>query len=335
MKVFNNVWLAKQAGQCLQRGTIELPTLKPHQVQIHITHCGVCHSDLDIIDNSWQDSHYPVIPGHEIVGIISQLGSNVSGRLLGQTVGVSFQLGACGHCHYCTEHKSHFCQEFDAVGFGHRGGFAEYIQVDANFTNIIPNNLAAEQAAPMLCAGATIYQVIKKYPLKTGMRVGLIGLGGLGHLAVQFMAKLGCKVFVCDPDETKAADALRFGAAGFAAKCLPEGLDFILSTADGVIDIDYFIGQLKAESTLCFAGMPKQAMNLPLFPLIIRQKSISAINIGSPEDIAATLAFVARHEIKAQIELLPMTKVNEALARLRDHRPRYRLVLERISKINS
>jgi uncharacterized zinc-type alcohol dehydrogenase-like protein len=323
-------WAANQSGKQLKPWTYTLESLSPHDIDIAITHCGVCHSDLDILNNTWHDTQYPAIPGHEIIGIVLAIGSEVTQFQLGKRVGVSWQQYACGHCGYCKTDKEQFCPELKAVGIHSAGGFADKIRVPANFVYSIPDELPSELAVPILCAGATVYQALRTYPLRNGMKVAVIGMGGLGHLAVQFLTKLGCQVTVFELSADKKDDAHRFGATEFVIPDYPapqESFHFILSTADTVIDLEYFIRCLKPEGTLCFAGMPAQPMVLPLFLMIIGQKSITAANLGSRQNIIEALEFVTRHQIKPQIELLPLSSVNQALDRLHQHKARYRIVL--------
>lgn len=326
----NQAWAAQQAGTLLTPITRVFDDLQDHEIEIDITHCGVCHSDLDIINNTWQDTKYPAIAGHEIIGTISETGKHVSRFQRGQRVGISWQQNACGHCISCTSQKEQFCSDLKAIGIHTAGGFAQKIRASENFIFPIPDELPSELATPLLCAGATVYQSLRTYPLEVGMKVAVIGMGGLGHLAVQFLAKLGCEIWVFELAADKKADALRFGATHFilSPHSVPPGMfNFILSTADNPIDLEYFVRCLKPEGTLCFAGMPKQSMSLPLFEMIIGQKSITAANLGSRQNILDTLTFVTRHQIKPQIELLPLPEINRALSRLQQHQARYRIVL--------
>lgn len=325
---------AKSAGRALERWEYELPPLGPDNIRVEITHCGVCHSDLDIIDNTWSDAQYPIIPGHEIIGVVTEMGQNVSQLKLGQRVGVCWQQAHCGHCHYCEAEQTHYCPKLDAIGIGHQGGFADVIQVKQTYVCAIPNELTSASAAPLLCAGATVFHALSLNKVKAGMHIGVIGIGGLGHLAIQFASKMGCKVTAFDRNSDKKDDCLAFGADTFIDCTQAEALgpyqdsfDLLLATADTAIDLTAFIPLLRAEKTFCFAGMPKVNMPLPLFELIIGSKSINAVNIGNPENVAKTLAFSARHGIAARVESLPINNVNEAIERLRKHAPRYRIVL--------
>jgi len=326
---------ASSAGGRLEPWAYELPPLGAHDVRIAITHCGVCHSDLDIIDNTWSDAQYPIVPGHEIIGTITEIGSAVSNLALGQRVGVCWQQHHCGHCDYCQHGQTHYCPELDAIGMHHQGGFAETIQVNQDYVCAIPDALDSLTAAPLLCAGATVFHALSLNNVRPGMQVGIIGIGGLGHLALQFAHKLGCEVTAFDVDASKQSDCLGFGAREFVDCSQDEQLasfhdqfDLLLATTDTAINLAAFVPLLRAEKTLCFAGMPQHPMQLPLFELIIGGKSISAVNIGNPQNVAKTLSFAARHSVAAQVESLPINKVNEAVERLRKHAPRYRIVLE-------
>lgn len=329
-----NGFAAMKPNTKLETWEYTLPELAADDIRIAITHCGVCHSDLDIIDNTWADAHYPMVPGHEIIGTVTEIGSKVTNFKVGQRVGVCWQQNSCGHCHYCNQQQTHYCPELDAIGIHHQGGFADNIQVKQDHVCLIPDELKSATAAPLLCAGATVFHALSLNKVEAGMDIGIIGIGGLGHLAIQFASKMGANVIAFDTNSCKKEDCLQFGAQAFVdcsdtqrLKPYNDSFDLLLSTADTAIDLKVFTPLLRAEATLCFAGMPKADMPLPLFEMIIGSKSINAVNIGNTQNVAKTLAFSARHGIAAQVESLTINNVNQAIERLRKHQPRYRVVL--------
>lgn len=328
-------YAAHTACQHLKNWHYVLPKPVKKQITIAIDYCGVCHSDLDILDNTWKDTQYPMIPGHEIIGHVIDIGEAVTQFQIGDRVGCSWQQGHCGQCHYCQSNQTEYCPTLSAIGINHQGGFADKIQAHEAYICKIPNALHSASAAPLLCAGATVFNAIKTLQVNAHHRVGVIGVGGLGHLAIQFLAKLNCEITAFDPDISKTQDCLRFGATQLIdsktpsfAPTLLDSFDYLLVTADTTINLSRYIPLLRAKGTLCFAGMPKKNMQLPLFSMIIGAKTITAVNIGNPENVAKTLTFAARHQIHAEVELWPLKRVNDAIEKLREHKPRYRIVLE-------
>lgn len=311
--------------------------LTTQDVLVRVTHCGVCHSDLDFIDNTFGDSQFPVVPGHEIVGLVESIGEDVKHFQPGERVGVSWQLDSCGHCHWCAHNDETLCADFKAIGINRFGGFASHVTANEKFVHHIPEEIDSAHAAPLLCAGSTVMTAIEELQLKAGMKIGVIGMGGLGHLAVQFLNKLGCDVTVFEIDADKRHDAIQFGAHDFFSdrfsetvppKNLQRHFDYLIATADTAINLDQYIQLLKPRGQLCFLGMPNKAMTLPLFNMMIYQRSIIAVPLGGPKMIKKTFAFADKHNIHPTIEALAMTEVNQALTRLREHAPRYRIVLQ-------
>ena len=301
---------------------------------IAITHCGVCRSDAHFIDNDWQDSQFPMVPGHEIVGRIIALGEKVQNFKLGQRVGACWQQGACLHCEWCLQEKEEFCSELKAVCLQCRGGFADKVIVDYRFVYALPENLDSAAIAPLLCAGITVFHALTAFNIHAGMRVGIVGLGGLGHLAVQFAKAMGCRVSVFSSSPDKATDAQTFGAEEFIVTTDINSIlkqrnrfDFILVTV--YVDQPYqaYIEALRPQGKLCFVGIPVKPVAISIFSLLIGQKSVCASPMGNKKNIKAMLAFAAQHNIRPQVEVMPMTKVNAALKKVRLGQARYRIVL--------
>ena len=322
------------AGEPLKAVTQPLPSLKEHELLVAITHCGVCRSDLHFIHNNWQDSHYPLVPGHEIIGQVVQVGSKVSRFQLQERVGVSWQTRACGHCEWCKDSREELCFELEGIGIGHAGGFANFIIINEEFTYRIPENLPSAKSAPLLCAGSIVFNALNQFHAKPGMKIGILGIGGLGHLAIQFAAKMGCHVTAFPLDLTHADEMMSMGAerviASHDAQTLFElkhHFDLIISTIDSEIDYQPFIDALRPLGAFCFAGIPTKKIELCVFSLIIGQKIVGAVPLGSHHMIQRTLDFAAEHDIRAKIELMPMSQVNEALGKLANNEAHYRIVL--------
>lgn len=306
-----------------------------HDIRVSISHCGICHSDIHLIDDDWQMSRYPFIPGHEIVGIVKGVGTDVQHLKDGDRVGVGWQRSACLQCPDCIRGDDNLCSNQEATCVGHHGGFAEEIHLDGRFAFRIPERLASENAAPLLCGGITVYSPFRYYDVKTSQRVGVIGIGGLGHLALQFAAAFGCEVTAFSSTAAKAEEAKSFGAAHFvsstdrmAMKHAAGSLDFILNTVNADLDWNEYLKLLRPNGRLCFVGAPPSPLQIPAFSLIVGRKSVCGSPIGSRSVITEMLDFCSRHRIVAQAEVVPLHEVNAALRRVRENRARYRMVLK-------
>lgn len=329
-----HAYASMSCGHALEPFEYDERPLGPHDIEIDITHCGICHSDLHLIDNDWGVSTYPLVPGHEIIGTVRATGPEVRGLQSGQRVGVGWQRGACLECDPCVRGDEPFCAESQATCVGHFGGYADRIRVDGRFAFPIPEALDSENAAPLLCGGATVYSPLHHYGVRPHMRVGVIGIGGLGHLALQFARAFGCEVTAFSSSPDKADEAARFGAHHFVSSRSGEALaevagrfDFILSTVDaGGIDWPGYLQALRPNGRLCLVGVPAQPLSIPAGMLLAR-KSVSGSMIAGRGTLREMLGFAARHRIVAQTETFPMREVNTALDRLRANEARYRIVL--------
>jgi uncharacterized zinc-type alcohol dehydrogenase-like protein len=306
--------------------------LGPHELEIEITHCGICHSDIHLIDNDWGISRYPLIPGHEIIGHVIRTGRDVSLKQ-GTRVGVGWQRSSCLECDECISGRENLCLKQEATCNGHPGGFAERIIVDARFAFPIPDSLDSENAAPLLCAGITVYTPMQHFGVRPGKKVGVIGIGGLGHLAIQFARAMGCEVTAFSSSPDKEAETKSSGAHHFVLltkenlRSLRRSQDFILNTAMVEQDWHSVIQMLRSDGHLCFVGVPARPLNLPVHLLLDGRRSISGSNIGGRNDMREMLHFAALNGIKARTETMPLTSVNEALKKVRENRARYRMVL--------
>jgi uncharacterized zinc-type alcohol dehydrogenase-like protein len=325
---------AHAAGAELLPFRYEPGTLGPQDVEIAISHCGVCHSDLHLIANDWGLSHYPFIPGHEIVGKISAVGSGVHALQVGQRVGLGWQSNSCGECEWCRTGQENLCATMEATCVHRHGGYADRVRANARFVAPIPDTLASESAAPLLCGGITVYNPLRSHGVNPASRVGIIGIGGLGHIAIQFARVFGSEVTAFSTSAAKEEEARALGAHRFvntresrALKDVAGSLDFILNTANADQDWGVYIQALRPNGTLCFVGVPPSPVTVQAFPIISGQRSITGSPIGSPHRIREMLDVAARHGVKAQVEAFPMAKVNDAIEKVKKNKVRYRAVL--------
>jgi len=327
---------AHAAGAELLPFRYDAGEIRPQDVEVKITHCGICHSDLHLIDNDWGISQFPLIPGHEIIGTVSKCGSAVAGLKVGERVGVGWQSDSCGACEWCRQGMENLCAAMEGVCVHRNGGYAEAVRVNAKFAIPIPTALSSENAAPLLCAGITVYSPMRKHGIHPASRVGVIGVGGLGHLALQFARAFGAEVTAFSTSPAKEEEARKLGAHQFVNTRDSKGLrslagyfDFILSTIYAEQELTTYIAALRPTGTFVYVGVPPAPASFQVFPLISGQKSIAGSPIGSPHQLREMLDVAARHGIQAQTERFPMDKVNEALARVRKNHIRYRAVLAR------
>jgi len=306
----------------------------PHEVEIEITHCGVCHSDLHLIANDWGMSQYPFIPGHEIVGTISAAGAEVQTLALGQRVGLGWQSNSCGVCEWCVRGMENLCAAAEGTCVHRHGGYADRVRANARFVIPIPEAMGSEQTAPLLCAGITVYNPMRMHGVNPSSRVGIVGIGGLGHLAIQFAHAFGAEVTAFSTSAAKEEEARALGAHHFVnsreSKALKEAAgtqDLILSTVNADQDWGAFVQALRPTGTLCFVGVPPSPVTVHVFPLITGVRSITGSPTGSPNQIKEMLDVAARHGIKATTESFAMAKANEAIEKVKKNKVRYRAVL--------
>lgn len=308
-------------------------TTNEDEVRIKITHCGICHSDIHLIDNDWHVSQYPFIPGHEIIGVVEEVGSSVEHLQEGQRVGMGWQCSSCHHCEECMSGEQHNCAENQPTCIGRNGGYADNIIVDAQFAIPIPKELNSAQAAPLLCAGITVYNPISTYSQPQDA-VAVVGIGGLGHLAVSFANARGCHVTAITTSPEKADELRELGAHEVINAKNPEELkeaagsyDAIYNTAPVSLDWNAYLALLKPRGTFVQLGAGDD-LQIPPKVLIGADKKIVGSHIGSPAKIQEMLRFAARHDIQASIEEYALKDVNEALKRARSGDARYRVVLK-------
>jgi uncharacterized zinc-type alcohol dehydrogenase-like protein len=327
-------YAAKAAGKPLEKFQYEPDELGPFDIEVKITHCGICHSDIHLIDNDWQMSQYPLIAGHEIIGTVAAKGRLVTGLEKGQRVGIGWQRTSCLNCDLCQTGYENLCLQNEATCMGHHGGFAHAIRADSRFAYDIPEELDSQNAGPLLCAGITVYSPLRHYDVKPRMKVGVIGIGGLGHLALQYARAMGCEVTAFSSSADKETEARSFGAHRFIPSNsdaelgkAANSLDFIISTVYTDLNWPAYINILKPNGRLCFVGAVTNPISVPTFPLVLGQKNVSGSVIGGRKVMREMLEFSVRHGITTKAELYPIDQVNVAIDRVKQNKVKYRAVV--------
>jgi len=328
-------YAATAKGQPLKPFEFDPGPLGDEQVEIKVSHCGICHSDLSMLDNDWGMSKYPFVPGHEVVGTIVAAGDQVKRVKVGDRVGLGWYSGSCLSCPQCLAGDHNLCATGEQTIVGRHGGFADRVRTHWLWATPLPPALDPVKAGPLFCGGITVFNPIVQCGVQPTDRVGVIGIGGLGHLALQFLSKWGCEVVAFTSSDSKRDEAMKLGAHSTVSsrdsaqmQKLAGSLDFILVTANVTLDWPVIIGALKPKGRLHFVGAVLEPVPVAAFSLIGGQKSISGSPLGSPATTADMINFCARHGIAPIIEKFPMSKVNEALEHLRAGKARYRIVLE-------
>lgn len=343
MKIHGLMALAPE--QPLNAGEITLREVQDNDVLIDILYCGVCHSDLHMARNEWGVSNYPLVPGHEIVGRISQRGKSVTDFAPGQLVGVGVMVDSCGHCLFCQQHEEQYCESGFTptyngkdryTGASTYGGYAKNIIVDQNFVVSVPDNLDPAGVAPLLCAGVTVWSPLRYFDVKPGDKVGVIGLGGLGHMAIKLARAMGAEVTLFTTSKGKTEDARRLGASRVVishdetemAACAAT-LDIILDCVAAAHELDAYLMTLKTNGRLVLIGIPDSPHPSPdITPLVFRRLSISGTSIGSIKETQEMLDFCGQHNITADIEMIRGEEVEVAFSRMRQGDVKYRFVID-------
>ncbi len=313
----------------------EAGPLGDEHVEIAVSYCGICHSDLSMLDNEWGMSAYPLIAGHEVVGKITAVGDHVKNLKVGQTVGLGWFSGSCMSCPQCLGGDQNLCSTAEGTIVQRHGGFATSVRSHWAWATPLPAGLDPAKAGPLFCGGITVFNPIVQLGIKPTDRVGVIGIGGLGHMALKFLRAWGCEVIAFTSSDSKREEALSLGAhrvvnsrnADDLAK-LTGSLNYIISTVNVTLDWQSLIAALAPKGKLHTVGAVLEPISLAAFPLILGQKSLSGSPLGSPSTTATMLDFAARHGIAPTTEFFPMSKVNDALDHLRSGKARYRIVLE-------
>ncbi|MEA3327375.1 MAG: NAD(P)-dependent alcohol dehydrogenase [Chloroflexota bacterium] len=326
-------YAALTKGAVLTPFTYKPPPLGGHDVRIDITHCGLCGTDIQGIENYYQIVEYPFVPGHEIVGHISEVGTAVSSSRLGERVGVGWQGRACMQCEWCLKGDVHLCMKVaDNGSWLPYGGFSSSVVVNEGFAYSLPEEMPSEVAAVMMCAGITVYAALHRYCSAPSLRIGIVGIGGLGHLAIQFAKAMGYEVTAISSSPHKRAEAISLGADWFitisdqaALDKAADHFDLLYVTAHGGIAWEEMVKILKRKGKMVLSGFPD--INLSSVDLVAHELSIVGSFLGTQTEMREMLQFAQAHAVQPMIELMPMSQVNEAIERLKQNKARYRIVL--------
>ena len=328
-------YAALQAREKLQPYSYQPAPLQVDDIEIRVTHNGLCHTDLHMRDNDWGVSQFPLVAGHEVVGVVTEVGEKVTHLQKGDRVGVGWIRNSCRTCDHCLQGEENICRQgYTGLIVGNHGGFADRLRVNASFTYKIPDALDSASAAPLLCAGITVYTPLRTYIKHPGTKVGVMGIGGLGHLAIKFARAMGAEVTAFSTSADKADQAKEFGAHHYQKwgtaeemKALEGTLDLVVCTISAETDWNLAFSLLANNGVLCFVGIPVSSLNVPLIPLIFGQKSVVGSIVGGRRFMEEMLEFAAINQIKPMIEIMPLSQINEAMDKVAANQARYRIVL--------
>jgi len=342
MKV--SAYAAMAANEALAPWTFERREVGPKDVLIEILHSGICHSDVHQVRNEWGNSTFPMVPGHEIVGRVTKVGAEVTKFQVGDLAGVGCMVDSCGACRSCADHNEQFCEKTVAYTYNStemdrvtptQGGYSTHIVVKESFTLKVPSNLDPAGAAPLLCAGITTYSPLRQWNCKKGDRVGVVGLGGLGHMAVKLAAAMGADVTVFSTSRKKEADAARLGAKDFAISSDPATFtdragtyDLLIDTVSAEHDYNAYLRLLRPYGAMVLLGVPPTPSAVHAFSLIAGNKRLAGSLIGGIKETQEMLDFCGEHNIVADIEQIPASMINEAYDRMLKSDVRYRFVID-------
>jgi uncharacterized zinc-type alcohol dehydrogenase-like protein len=328
-------WAAHGPKQKLVPYEFDPGPIGAEEVEVAVEHCGLCHSDLSLLNNDWGRSHYPMVPGHEVIGRVVAVGEQAKGAKIGDHVGIGWTAGSCMHCALCLSGNQHLCRSAQRTIIGHAGGFADRVRAHWAFTIPLPSTLDTTTAGPLLCGGITVFNPFVLNSISPTARVGVVGIGGLGHLALKFANAWGCEVTAFTSSESKYDEAKAMGAHHVASsrdaksiKAQALSLDFLLVTANVPLEWGTLLGTLKPKGQMHFVGVVLEEIPVQARDLISGERKVSGSPTGSPVAIAKMLDFAARHKIAPTVERFPMSQVNEAVARLEGGKARYRIILD-------
>lgn len=326
------VWQANGPKAPLERVSVAMPEPGSDELLIEVEHCGLCHSDLSMIDNTWGMSAYPLVPGHEAVGRVVAVGAGVDSALIGQRRGVGWISGSCSHCPLCLAGTGNLCASLEATIVGRRGGFASHVLAHQDWAIPLPGGLDPAAAGPLFCGGSTVFAPLIDEGISPTARVAVVGIGGLGHMALQFCRAWGCEVTALTTNLSKADEARGFGAHEVVAlDQLPQQsgrFDLIVNTVNAPLDWPAVMGALAPLGRLHQLGAVLEPLSIPAFSLIEARRSVTGSPTSSPASLLKMVEFCSRHQIVPQVERLPMDRINEAIDRLRRGEVRYRFVLD-------
>ena len=328
-------YAATAANSPLEYYEFDAGPLGDEHVEIAVSHCGICHSDLSMLQNDWGMSGYPLVAGHEVVGKVLAVGPYAKRVEVGQTVGLGWYSESCMCCHQCLSGNHNLCGTVQSTIVGRHGGFAEKVRAHWGWATPLPAEIDPAKAGPLFCGGITVFNPIVQYGVQPTDRVGVVGIGGLGHMALKFLNAWGCEVTAFTSSESKREEARQLGAHHVVnsrddadLKRIAGSLDFILSTVNVSLDWQAMMNALAPKGRLHTVGAVDKPISLAAFPLLSGQKSLSGSPLGSPATTATMLDFCARHGIAPTTEFFPMSKINEAIEHLRSGKARYRVVLK-------
>lgn len=331
-----HAYAANEKGGKFQPYTYELGAIGAHEVELDVLYCGICHSDLSMLDNDWGMTQYPFVGGHEVVGKISALGGHVSHLKIGQVVGLGWHSGYCHHCTPCGTGDHNLCGTAQSTIVGRHGGFSDKVRASASSVIPIPEGMDLASAGPLFCGGITVFNPLVQFDVKPTDKVAVIGIGGLGHMALQFLHAWGCEVTAFTSSASKEKEALELGA-NYTLNSRDEQaianatgrFDFIISTVNVKLDWNMYLSTLKPKGRLHFVGATLEPLDIGVFSLIMAQRSVSGSPVGSPATIAKMLAFAHQHKIKPVVEMFDFNDINAAIEHVRSGKARYRVVLKR------
>ena len=338
-----SAYAASDSTGHLSKTTITRREPGPHDVAIDIKFAGICHSDIHTVKAEWGTPKYPIVPGHEIAGVVTAVGSEVTKHKVGDHVGVGCMVNSCGKCSSCKAGLEQYCKPgatftynaIDKDGTVTQGGYSQAVVVNENFVLHIPESLPLDAAAPLLCAGITLFSPLRHWKAGPETRLAIIGLGGLGHMGVKLGAAMGAEVTVLSQSLKKMEDGLRLGASNYYATADPEtfrnlrgSFDLILNTVSANLNLGDYLNLLDVDGTLVELGIPEHPMEVPAFPLALMRRSLSGSNIGGIAETQDMLNFCAEHGVTPEIELIEPDYINEAYERVLASDVRYRFVID-------
>ncbi|WP_158889538.1 NAD(P)-dependent alcohol dehydrogenase [Amycolatopsis anabasis] len=336
-------YAAPAAKAPLEPTTITRRPVGDHDVLIEIKYSGICHSDIHQAREEWGSGVFPMVPGHEIAGVVAEIGAAVTRYAVGDRVGVGVFVDSCRECAHCRAGEEQYCLNgmtptYNAIGRDGEptyGGYSTHVVVDENYVLRIPDQIALDAAAPLLCAGITMYSPLRHWNIGPGSRVAIVGMGGLGHLGVKIAHALGAEVTVLSQSLRKKDDAMRMGADHYHATSDPRtfttlarSFDLILCTVSATLDVDAYLGLVRLDGSLVFVGLPEEPVSFRMFSAAAMRRSVAGTNIGGIRQTQEMLEFCARHGISADIETIAVDQINEAYDRVLDSDVRYRFVID-------
>lgn len=319
----------------LEKYQISLPSLEANQISIDVINCGICHSDISAIDNAWGLSSFPLVAGHEVIGKVNAVGKSVTQHKVGDIVGLGWHSGYCHNCEYCKTEDYNFCSNTKKTIFSQYGGFAQSVHADEESVIAIPAGMDLDKVGPLLCGGITVFTPIIEFGIDKNFKVGVVGIGGLGHIAIKFLKAIGCHVTAFTSNEEKSDSIIEMGADEVVSsiqqdvlKSKHDQFDFIISTVNQKLNWNSYLACLKPRGRLHLVGATLEPIDVSVFNLMKGRKSISGSPVGSPKNIIKMLEFSAKHKIYPEIELFDFSEINAAIEKVKKNEIRYRAVVK-------